>query len=85
MITVSVVVPIPGPGVPPCIVCPNCFKAVPRVTTFCLSSVTASWTSKSPGCAFASSSRRKKIGFSPANSVVWPTCSSNDCNSSSGF
>ena len=25
----------------PCIVCPNCFKAVPRVTTRCLSSVTA--------------------------------------------
>ena len=65
---------VPVPDALPCIVCPNCFSAEPRVTTRCLISVTASWTSKSPGYSFASSSKRKKIGFRPANSVTWPTC-----------
>ncbi len=32
----------------PCVVCPNCLRTVPRANTRCLTSLAASWTSKSP-------------------------------------
>jgi hypothetical protein len=73
----------PNGGGPPAGCC--AFSMVPRLTRCCLTSPTTNCTSKLSGLALAISSRRKKIGLSPARSLTCSTWASRLFNSASGF